>query len=150
MNAAPRLSLLPRPPLPVLPSAMSSPSPPCATQLTAQPLLPSSVRLSAIALTRPASAPVRDRTDTLDAADNTTAAIGSAALVSLSLIYAYTVRTEIAPAKVRTVALLALFFVDVGCSAASRAPVLRMFYVRSGKVERCLVHDHNTSRHSGQ
>ena len=76
--------------------------------------------------------------------------IGSAALVSLSLIYAYTVRTEIAPAKVRTVALLALFFVDVGCSAASRAPVLRMFYVRSGKVERCLVHDHNTSRHSGQ
>lgn len=53
---------------------MSSPSPPCATQLTDQPLLPSSVRLSAIALTRPASAPVRDRTDALDAADNTTAA----------------------------------------------------------------------------
>lgn len=63
--------------------------------------------------------------------------IGSAALVSLSLIYAYTVRTEIAPAKVCTMALLALFFVDVGCSAASRAPVLRMFYVFSGKVERC-------------
>ncbi len=70
--------------------------------------------------------------------------------MSLSLIYAYTVRTEIAPAKVCTMALLALFSVDVGCSAASRAPVLRMFYVFSGKVERCLVHDHNTSRHSGQ
>jgi inorganic pyrophosphatase len=48
---------------------------------------------------------VRERTDALDAAGHTTAAngkgfaIGSAALVSLALFSAYTVRAEILPAK---------------------------------------------------